>query len=174
MRLRPRRAQLNHSKPLTIQWKLYDIVGNFWPSGILLAKRGEARGMEPEVHAEDVRPARILVVEDEPIVRFLIADALRDAGLSVIEAATADEAWHMLATGNIVNLVFTDHRMPGSMTGAELAAKIKARWPDIPVVMTSGDFDGSGFSERLFRKPYSIDEVVDELVHKAQLHQGKP
>lgn len=130
--------------------------------------------MELEVYAEERRPTRILVVEDEPIVRFVIAHALREAGVIVIEAATADEAWNMLETGNAVDLVFTDHRMPGSMTGADLASKIKAKWPDIPVVMASGHFDGTGFSGRLFRKPYSLDQVVAELVQIAKRQQGKP
>jgi CheY-like chemotaxis protein len=60
---------------------------------------------------------RILVVEDEALIRFVIADALRELGASVVEAASADEAWQYLTAGGSVDLVFTDHRMPGSMTG---------------------------------------------------------
>jgi CheY-like chemotaxis protein len=58
-------------------------------------------------------PARILVVEDEPFVRFAMADALRELGVCVVEASSADEAWHYLTAGGSVDLVFTDHRMPG-------------------------------------------------------------
>ncbi len=66
---------------------------------------------------------RILVVEDEPIIRLYIAEALREMGAVVIEAGTADEAWAFLTTGADVDLVFTDHRMPGAMSGAELATR---------------------------------------------------
>ena len=61
--------------------------------------------------------ARILVVEDEPLIRFVIAEALRELGVSVVEAASADEAWQYLTAVGSADLVFTDHRMPGSMTG---------------------------------------------------------
>ena len=73
--------------------------------------------------APRVAPARILVVEDEPLTRFAMAEALRDLGVSVVEAASADEAWQYLMAGGSVDLVFTDHWMSGSMTGAQLAAR---------------------------------------------------
>jgi CheY-like chemotaxis protein len=56
---------------------------------------------------------RILVVEDEALIRFAIAEALRELGVSVVEAASADEAWQYLTAGGSVDLVFTDHRMRG-------------------------------------------------------------
>jgi CheY-like chemotaxis protein len=43
---------------------------------------------------------RILVVEDEALIRFAIAEALRELGVSVMEAASADEAWQYLTAGN--------------------------------------------------------------------------
>jgi DNA-binding NtrC family response regulator len=128
--------------------------------------------MKPEIHARGERPLRILVVEDEPLIRLLVADCLRDEGITVIEAATADEAWNILATELAVDLIFTDHRMPGTMTGLELAAKVKAQYPNLPVVMMSGACDGRGFSGKLFQKPYPILEVVDELRQLAIATRG--
>src|SRR5580692_10518860 len=83
---------------------------------------------------------RILVVEDEALIRFAIAEALRELGVSVVEAASADEAWQYLTAGGSVDLVFTDHRMPGSMSGARLAARIRTQYR-IAVVVTSAFFD---------------------------------
>ena len=54
---------------------------------------------------------RILLVEDEPLIRFAMAEALRELGVSVVEAASADEAWQYLTAG-AADLVFTDHQMP--------------------------------------------------------------
>ena len=82
---------------------------------------------------------RILVVEDEPFIRFAMAEALREKGVSVVEAASADEAWQYLTAGGSVDLVFTDHRMPGSMSGAQLAARIKTQYR-IAVIVTSAFF----------------------------------
>jgi CheY-like chemotaxis protein len=53
--------------------------------------------MEPQTAS-----ARILVVEDEPLIRFAMAEALREIGISVIEAASADEAWQYLAADGSV------------------------------------------------------------------------
>lgn len=58
----------------------------------------------------------IIVVEDEVMVRIVIADALRNAGYTVIEASSANEALEMLrSVGVDARLVFSDVRMPGTM-----------------------------------------------------------
>ena len=58
--------------------------------------------------------ARVMIVEDDVIIRFPIAEALRIAGLEVIEASNADEAWSFLLSGQHVELIFSDIQMPGS------------------------------------------------------------
>ena len=77
--------------------------------------------------------SRILIDDDEAVIRFAIGESLRDCGVEVIEAATADEAWDYLLSGAPVDAVFTDHRMPGSMSGAQLARRIADRFPNLPV-----------------------------------------
>lgn len=128
--------------------------------------------MVPEIRAADSPCLRILVVEDDPFVRYIIAEALRDQGVTVVEAASGVEAWDALDTGITVDLIFTDHRMPGSISGAELAAKVIDRWPSIVVVLTSGDYDGAGFLGRFIRKPYSLDDTVSELCLLAKAAKG--
>ena len=83
-------------------------------------------------------PARILIVEDEPLLRLVNADMLSDAGFDVIEAANADEALRLLETMHDIAVVFTDVEMPGALDGFALAKRIETRWPDIGVVVTSG------------------------------------
>jgi response regulator RpfG family c-di-GMP phosphodiesterase len=105
-------------------------------------------------------PACILVVEDEPLVRFPIAEALRELGIRVIEAASADEAWEYLQAGMPIDLVFTDHNMPGSMTGEQLSARI-AR------VVTSGRSSGGGISQPILDKPYDLLKTAAALAELA-------
>jgi two-component system, response regulator PdtaR len=121
---------------------------------------------EPE-DAPRAAPARILVVEDDPLIRFAIAEELRDLGASVVEAATADEAWEYLTCGSQVDLIFTDHRMPGSMTGAQLAVRVKGRFPGLEVVVTSGDFALGEWTEPIKKKPYSLTKTANDLVQLA-------
>jgi CheY-like chemotaxis protein len=116
----------------------------------VLAMAGSSRMPQSEVESTSRSvPPRILVVEDEALIRFAMAEALRDLGASVVEAASADEAWQYLTAGGSVDLVFTDYRMPGSMTGGQLATRIRREYPSLVVIVTSGYFDDPTWSEPL-------------------------
>ena len=113
---------------------------------------------DSNIRAGECPRGTILVVEDEALIRITLAEALRDLRITVVEASTADEAWEFLTSGGRVDLVFTDHRMPGSMTGSQLAERIREHYPSIEVLMTSGHFHSTG-PIPVVRKPYSIFEV---------------
>src|SRR5690242_12753864 len=75
---------------------------------------------------KDTNPAAghtILVVEDEPLVRMDISEALRHHGYRVLEAANGDDALKLLAEGKTIHLVFTDVRMPGRSDGFDVARR---------------------------------------------------
>jgi CheY-like chemotaxis protein len=79
----------------------------------------------------------ILVVEDEVFVRMVISDYLRSCGYKVIEAANADEALVVLQHLEImVDVVFSDIEMPGSMGGFELAKWLRTHRPEVEVILT--------------------------------------
>jgi two-component system, response regulator PdtaR len=110
-------------------------------------------------------PTTILVVEDEVLVRMLIADQLRNAGFSVIEAADADEALALLAHTFNVRLVLSDIQMPGSMDGVGLTRAVRSTYPAVKVLLASGQaavLDGvehDGF----FPKPYDVVQIVNHI-----------
>jgi two-component system, response regulator PdtaR len=109
----------------------------------------------------------VLVVEDTPMQRFDAVSMIERAGFETLEAASADDAISILESSPNVDVVFTDIKMPGSMDGLKLAAAIKARWPSITVVATSGVMDIR--DEQLpegclfVPKPYSAEQVVGAL-----------
>jgi CheY-like chemotaxis protein len=107
---------------------------------------------------------RVLVVEDDFLIRMVMADRLRDSGFQVVEAATADDAVTILDSDNSVAIVFTDIDMPGSMDGIQLTLVIRTRWPAIKVVIASGHAmrDGRNIpaDTKFFPKPYDLDEVA--------------
>lgn len=113
---------------------------------------------EERVHA-------VLVVEDEVLIRMMIADELRQAGLHVVEASSADEALRYLTSGHPVDLVFTDVQMPGKLDGAALAKLLAREYPGIKVLMTSahGRPPEPGFASSFIPKPYVEDEVVRRI-----------
>jgi AmiR/NasT family two-component response regulator len=59
----------------------------------------------------------VMVVEDEFLIRIMITDELRHAGYEVVECGTADEAIDVLRSGISIGVMFTDIRMPGSISG---------------------------------------------------------
>ena len=106
----------------------------------------------------------VLVVEDEFLIRTMVSDALRDAGLAVIEAIDADEAMRVLQSGVAIDLMFSDVRMPGSMDGLALLRNCTELFPDLPVIMTSGHLAASDAittgARRFLPKPYLPDEAI--------------
>jgi CheY-like chemotaxis protein len=116
----------------------------------------------------------ILVVEDEAMVRMLLAESLRDAGYRVIEASNAADAIATLTEQTSVDVVFSDVRMPGELDGFGLARWVKRHIPGMRVLLTSG-WDGEGRSASrcsdapLVNKPYSqrqVIELIDSLLHR--------
>jgi DNA-binding response OmpR family regulator len=112
----------------------------------------------------------ILLVEDESLIREIMAESLEDAGYVVIQAATGDEALSVIQDppARITALV-TDFHMPGEADGADVASCIREKWPGIPVVIASGRPDvlqqawQARFGYRLLKKPYGPRQLVGML-----------
>jgi PAS domain S-box-containing protein len=103
----------------------------------------------------------ILVVEDNSEVAEVTAALLAQLGYRVICAESAADALARLAQGS-VDLVFSDIVMPGPMDGLALAKEIRARHPDVPVLLTSGYSDpvpGSEIEFRILRKPFELSAL---------------
>ena len=79
---------------------------------------------------------RVLVAEDEYLVRLLVVDDLSSSGLEVIEAADGLEAMEVLGRGDRVDALVSNIRMPGA-DGITVAAAARKRYPGIPIVFIS-------------------------------------
>ena len=117
---------------------------------------------------------RVLVVEDEFLIRMLVSDHLREMGYNVVEACNGDEAVTVLKSGILIDLVYTDVRMPGATDGLALLAFVKRTQPDTPVVMTSGHLSPglalAGGASHFLSKPCDLDSItaaIDEALLQA-------
>jgi CheY-like chemotaxis protein len=113
--------------------------------------------------AQEDRQPMVLVVEDEVLIRGAIAEYLRISGCTVVEAANAAEAIAVLAAGVMIDVVFSDIHLPGTMNGLSLARWVHRHHPGIAVVLTSGNADGARateVAEFFFSKPYRMAEVA--------------
>ncbi len=109
-------------------------------------------------------PPTVLIVEDETLIRHLIADCLNDRGFAVHEAASGDEALDYIDHGGPVDAMFTDVNLPGSINGTELAARVRAVRPELPIVYTSGHYTPNDIARLMPRsvfvtKPYIPADV---------------
>lgn len=108
----------------------------------------------------------VLVVDDEPIVRMVLADALEDEGFAVIEASNVLEAVAVLGKHHIDCLV-TDVDMPGPLNGFDLVKFVRSFDACMVVVVTSGGRppqDGELLvSEQFIPKPYQLEAVIESL-----------
>ncbi|MBP2307375.1 response regulator [Azospirillum melinis] len=80
---------------------------------------------------------RILLVEDDALVRMANAAVLDEAGLMVSEAASGEEALALLEADEGIGVLVTDFAMPG-MTGADLTRLVRRRCPGLPVLIVTG------------------------------------
>jgi len=108
------------------------------------------------------RPPTVLVVDDEVMVRFLVSEALREAGIEAVEATDANEALAILGSGAGIDAMVTDVRMPGPMDGFALAAAVRAAWPSMKVIMVSGSAASApaALADAFFAKPYRLASLV--------------
>jgi PAS domain S-box-containing protein len=107
----------------------------------------------------------ILLVEDEPLIRELSRDMLERQGYRVVLASDAKEAERMSAKAGSFDLLITDAVMP-SITGAELARRIRASHPGLKVLFISGYTseppereETGGESAAFLQKPFSADSL---------------
>ncbi len=116
--------------------------------------------------APEPTPRTVLVVEDEVLIRFVICDVLRNAGLRVIEAGNAEEALLFLRTGAPVDLVFTDMQMPGELDGKDLVRIMRTEFPQVKAIMTSAHLRPKDAEPDvpLIEKPYALRQVVSIIL----------
>jgi CheY-like chemotaxis protein len=112
-------------------------------------------------------PIRVLVVEDETLIRMDAVEMLRSAGFDILEAANADEAIEMLEHHSDIRLVFTDIDMPGAMNGLKLSAAVRDRWPPVKIIATSGHFKVQAsdlpVDARFIAKPYQPAQIIGAI-----------
>lgn len=111
------------------------------------------------------RSGTVLLVDDEDLARASTADMLTDLGYRVVEAQTADDALRRLDEEPHVDLLITDHLMPG-MTGADLARAVAHKRPDLPVLLISGyaEVEGVGLDLKRITKPFRQRDLAAALL----------
>jgi signal transduction histidine kinase/CheY-like chemotaxis protein len=147
--------------------KLASVPGQGTSAEMWLPQGEPAVGNRPRDRQSPMphRVCRVLLVEDDALVMGGTAAMLEDLGHTVVEAASGEEALAALAEDPSIDLVVTDHSMPG-MTGLELVDRIRSTSPTMPILLASGHAElpeGKGLSVPRLTKPFRQDELAHAI-----------
>lgn len=111
--------------------------------------------------------AKLMIVDDDPAVRIIVAEFLQDSGYQVIQANGGAEALDLLARTPDLRMLITDIRMP-DMSGIELADVATQHRPGLKVILISGYFVSRQVHRRFLRKPFRLRDL--EAAVRAELN----
>ena len=108
---------------------------------------------------------RILLVEDDAPIRKAVLDVLVDEGFEVVAAETGEQALERCRTEPL-DVLFTDVRLPGNVSGWDVAEMCREENPRLPVIYATGGFHSQSRvvpGAILFHKPYQPEEIIGAI-----------
>lgn len=151
--VRPETMPGDHGRPGTPG----EAAGPAAPAG----KTAATAPADPPILGGDGPGPRILLVDDNDAVRFLVQEMMRSQGYEVVTAGSAEEALRRVRSDHPYDMVVTDASMPG-MSGAELVGRLRARLPDLRILVMSGH-PGEALSRLadvpFLAKPFTAQEL---------------
>jgi len=147
--------------------QLTSTVGKGTTATLILPVATKAPKAESPVHTVQKvnRSAVILFVDDDPLIAMSTTEMLEDLGHQVIGASSGLHALDIIRSEQPIDLMMTDHVMPG-MTGIELAAASREVRPSLPILLATGYAElpeGAQLDLPRLAKPYHQDQLRDRL-----------
>lgn len=117
---------------------------------------------------QDVLTGTVVIVEDDDLMQSLMVEIFTDLGATCLAFITADDGLMYLMQSQVpCSLVVTDYTLPGQLDGRELAFMVRERWPNVPVIVTTGYGIevGNDLPERVafLQKPWSIQLMIETV-----------
>lgn len=162
--------------------RIYSELGVGTTVQLTVPRGSETGAREEAVPEEIIAPGggqTLLVVEDEPQLLTMITDVLHDLGYRVVSARSGQDALALVEAGEQFDLLLTDVVMPGKVGGFELARRLRALRPTVPVIYTSGytGFTASEMGEvraPLLQKPTPPAELADAIFQALRNAEQSP
>lgn len=154
--------------------RIYSEVGEGTMVCIYLPRHAGTEDAEPLAPAQ--KPTvmadgeTVLIIDDEPSVRMLIADALADHGYACLEAADGPSGLRILESDRAVDLLITDVGLPGGLNGRQVADAARQMRPELKVLFITGYAENAalnhghiGHGMEVLTKPFAIEDLVGRV-----------
>jgi CheY-like chemotaxis protein len=128
----------------------------WWVWGAIVPCATDNQATAPERRSRDKQ--KLMIVDDDPEVRIIVAEFLRDFGYQVLQATGGAEALDLLAQTPDLQMIITDIRMP-DMSGIELADHATQQRRDLKIILISGYFVSQELDRRFLRKPFRMRDL---------------
>ena len=118
---------------------------------------------------------RVLVVEDDPLIREFVVEALREEGHEVIHAGNGEEALAWCKRG-AADILVTDIRLPGKIDGWQIAERCREHDPELPVIYATGftPVEARPVTDSLtLIKPYHPADIVKAVAALGEARQAR-
>ncbi len=157
------------------QVRIYSEVGQGTTMCIYLPRHYGDDAIEEEDQADqaDLRAGQgetVLVVDDEPTIRMLVAEILEDAGYRILQASDGPAGIRVLESATRIDLLVTDVGLPGGLNGRQVADAARVLRPGLKVLFITGYAEnaavGNGHLEpgmELLTKPFGMDELAARI-----------
>ncbi len=129
------------------------------PHGGGHARAGQARNGET-----------VLLIDDEPAIRMLVSDTLKEAGYAVLEAPDGQSGLNLLRSAGKIDLLVTDVGLPGGFGGRQVADAARSLQPGLKVIFITGYAENAVIDSvrheagmRVITKPFAIDDLVRKI-----------
>lgn len=113
---------------------------------------------------------RMLVIDDEVLIRMLVVDALEDMGVTAAEAGSGPEGLAILEQMDRIDLLITDVGLPGGMNGRQVAERAREMRPDLKVLFITGYAENAALNHghigpgtRVLTKPFSVADLTAKI-----------
>ncbi|QJU58217.1 PAS domain S-box protein [Sphingomonas sp. AP4-R1] len=163
--------------------RIYSEVGQGTTMCLYLPRHTEDAASDEEIELQaDIVPAGdgevVLVIDDEPTIRMLVAEILGESGYSVIEAPDGPTGLRVLESNTRIDLLITDVGLPGGMNGRQVADAARATRPNLRILFITGYAEnaviGRGRLEQgmhVLTKPFQVEALavkVREIIETGQ------
>jgi len=154
------------------QVRIYSEVGRGSTVCLYLPRHiGEADTIESHPDVSDMAHAAqgetVLVIDDEPLVRMLVTDVLRELGYAAIEAGDGESGLTILQSSARIDLLITDIGLPGELDGGQVADAARKLRPELKVLFITGFAENAALSHgridagmSVLSKPFALEALA--------------